>query len=156
MAGRTVERTRIRDQFIRGIRSSTVQLRLMRERPKTLNEALQLAGQYQGVEESQKRLHGASAKVETMAVGKEDDSESESEAVAATTNATRPSRLATQVEQLGKQIETLKLQLAATIRTMEEPIRDHARTTLYRGKEAMASCAGTVASVVILNEIVQN
>eukprot|EP00731_Ephydatia_muelleri_P028628 Em0020g272a len=86
----------------------------MRERPKTLNEALQLAGQYQGVEESQKRLHGASAKVETMAVGKEDDSESESEAVAAITNATRPSRLATQVEQLGKQIETLKLQLAAT------------------------------------------
>ena len=49
-----------------------------------------------------------------MAVGKEDDSESESEAVAAITNATRPSRLATQVEQLGKQIETLKLQLAAT------------------------------------------
>ncbi|KAL5473843.1 hypothetical protein EMCRGX_G028405 [Ephydatia muelleri] len=92
----------------------TGELRLMRERPKTLNEALQLAGQYQGVEESQKRLHGASAKVETMAVGKEDDSESESEAVAAITNATRPSRLATQVEQLGKQIETLKLQLAAT------------------------------------------
>eukprot|EP00731_Ephydatia_muelleri_P008199 Em0004g537a len=52
------------------------------------------------------------AKVETMAVGKEDDSESESEAVAAITNATRPSSLATQVEQLGKQIETsLKSQL---------------------------------------------
>ena len=85
----------VRDHFIRGIRSSTVQLRLMRERPKTLNEALQLAGQYQGVEESQKRPHGASAKVETMAVGKEDDSESESEAVAAKTNATRPSRLTT-------------------------------------------------------------
>ena len=51
-----------------------------------------------------------------MAVGKEDDSgsESESEVVAAITNATRPSRLAAQVEQLGKQIETLKLQLAAT------------------------------------------
>eukprot|EP00731_Ephydatia_muelleri_P037376 Em0453g3a len=101
----------------------------MRERPKTLNEALQLAGQYQGVEESQKRLHGASAKnvseksfenhnvirrVFSLWVGKEDDSESESEAVAVITNATRPSRLATQVEQLGKQIETLKLQLAAT------------------------------------------
>ena len=82
----------VRDQFIRGIRSSTVQLRLMRERPKTLNEALQLAGQYQGVEESQKRLHGASAKVETMAVGKEDDSESESEAVAAITNATNKTK----------------------------------------------------------------
>ena len=49
-----------------------------------------------------------------MAVGKEDDSESEREAVAVVTNATGPSRLATQVEQLGKQIETLKLQLAAT------------------------------------------
>ena len=42
----------VRDQCIR---SCTVQLRLMRERPKTLNEALQLAGQYQGVEESQKK-----------------------------------------------------------------------------------------------------
>ena len=41
----------------------------MRERPKTLNVALQLACQYQGLEESQKRLHGVSAKVETMAVG---------------------------------------------------------------------------------------
>ena len=56
-----------------------------------------------------KTIHGVSAKVETMAVGKEDDSESESEAVAAITDASRPSRLATQVEQLGKQIETLKL-----------------------------------------------
>ena len=90
-------------------------------------------------------------RVFSLWVGKEDDSESESEAVAAITNATRPSRLATQVEQLGKQIETLKIQLAATNNG-----RDHARTTLYRGKEAMASCAGTVASVVILNEIVQN
>ena len=59
----------------------------MRERPETLNEALQLACQYQGVEELQKRLQGVSAKAETMAVGKEDDSESESEAVAAITNA---------------------------------------------------------------------
>ena len=86
----------------------------MRERPETLNEALQLACQYQGVEELQKRLQRVSAKAETMAVGKEDDSESESEAVAAITNAKRPSRLATQVEELGKQIEMLKLQLAAT------------------------------------------
>ena len=44
----------------------------------------------------------------------EDDSESESEAVATITNATRLNRLASQVEQLGKHIETLKLQLAAT------------------------------------------
>ena len=56
---------------MRGIRSSTVQLRRMRERTKTLNEALQLACQYQGMEESQKRLHGVSAKVERIAVGRE-------------------------------------------------------------------------------------
>ncbi|KAL5503556.1 hypothetical protein EMCRGX_G010521 [Ephydatia muelleri] len=111
----------------------------MRERPKTLNEALQLAGQYQGVEESQKRLHGASAKVETMAVGKEDDSESESEAVAAITNATRPSRLATQVEQLGKQIETLKLQLAATNNGRTYP-RSRPNDAVSR-KRSEASCA---------------
>ena len=78
----------VRDQFIRGIRSSAAQLRLMRERPKTLNKALQLACQYQGVEELQKRLHNVSAKVEMMAVGKVDDSESKSEAVAAITNTT--------------------------------------------------------------------
>ena len=64
-------------------------------------------------------------------VGNEDDSESESEAVAAITNAIRPSRLATQVEQLGKQIETLKLQLAAT-NNGRTYLRSHANAAVRR------------------------
>ena len=94
----------------------------MRERPKTLKEALQLACQYQGVEESQKRLHGVSAKVETMAVGKEDDSESESETVAAIT-----------IKMLQDQVvwqPKWNSSVSRQPRTIEERIRDHARTTL--------------------------
>ena len=33
----------VRDQFVQGLRSSTVQLRLMKEMPDTLDEALKLA-----------------------------------------------------------------------------------------------------------------
>ena len=78
-----------------------------------------------------------------MAVGKEDDSESE--AVAATTNATRPSCLVTQVEQLGKQIETLKLQLAAT-NNGRMYLRSRPNDAVAQKRnDGPALCAGTVA-----------
>ena len=40
----------VRDQFVQGVCSSTVQLRLMKEMPNTLDEALQLAIQQESVE----------------------------------------------------------------------------------------------------------
>ncbi|KAL5509723.1 hypothetical protein EMCRGX_G005141 [Ephydatia muelleri] len=46
----------VRDQFVQGLRSSTVQLRLMKEMPDTLDEALKLAIQQESVEAAQKRL----------------------------------------------------------------------------------------------------
>ena len=56
----------VRNQFVQGLRSSTVQLRLMKEMPDTLDEALKLAIQQESVEAAQKRLssergHGSSS-----------------------------------------------------------------------------------------------
>ena len=67
----------VRDQFVQGVCSSTVQLRLMKEMPNTLDEALQLAIQQESVETAQRRLskecgHGssvASSGVEELAAG---------------------------------------------------------------------------------------
>ena len=47
----------LRGQFIQGIRSSSVQLWLMREMPRTIDEALRIANQQETVEIAQKRLH---------------------------------------------------------------------------------------------------
>ena len=47
----------LRNHFIQGIVSPSVQLRLMREMPMTFDDALQLAIQLQSVEAAQKRLH---------------------------------------------------------------------------------------------------
>ena len=46
----------VRSQFIQGIRSSTVQLRLMREMPSDLDDALKLAMQQEAVEAAQRRI----------------------------------------------------------------------------------------------------
>ena len=67
----------VRDQFVQGVCSSTVQLRLMKVMPNTLDEALQLAIQQESVETAQRRLskecgHGssvASSGVEELAAG---------------------------------------------------------------------------------------
>ena len=47
----------LRNQFIQGVRSPTVQLLLMKEVPKTLDEALKLACRQETVESAQKQLH---------------------------------------------------------------------------------------------------
>ena len=47
----------LRNQFIQGLRLSSVQLELMKEKPSTLDEALQLANWQESIEAAQKRLH---------------------------------------------------------------------------------------------------
>ena len=54
----------------RGVRSPTVQLKLMRKMPATLAEALQLATQQETVESAQKRLHKERSVHEFFAVGR--------------------------------------------------------------------------------------
>ena len=46
-----------RNQFIQGIESSSVQLILMKEMPKTLDVAVELAQQQYCIEAAQKQLH---------------------------------------------------------------------------------------------------
>ena len=45
----------LRNQFMQGVRSSSIQLRLMKEMPPTLDDALKLASQLEAVEEGCKR-----------------------------------------------------------------------------------------------------
>ena len=58
----------LRDQFMQGVRSSSVQLRLMKEMPPTLEDALKLASQLEAVEEAQKRLQKDRCQAESLAL----------------------------------------------------------------------------------------
>lgn len=58
----------LRNQFIHGIRSSAIQLKLMKDMPGTIDEALQLASQQQTVEEAQKRLQKDKLYVDSLAI----------------------------------------------------------------------------------------
>ncbi|KAL5496558.1 hypothetical protein EMCRGX_G012864 [Ephydatia muelleri] len=64
--GQKADENLVTNQFVQGLSSSTVQLRLMKEMPDTLDEALKLAIQQESVEAAQKRLssergHGSSS-----------------------------------------------------------------------------------------------
>ena len=56
MAAAVACRAAIRNQFIQGVRSPSIQLRLMKDVPATLNDALRIASQQETVETAQKRL----------------------------------------------------------------------------------------------------
>ena len=59
-------------QFIHGIQSPSIQLHLMREKPDTLDDALQRAVQHESVESAQKRLHKEKKRgAESLAVNQE-------------------------------------------------------------------------------------
>ena len=58
----------VRNHFIQGVRSSSIQLKLMREMPATLADAVRLASQQETVEAAQKRLHRERSAHESMAV----------------------------------------------------------------------------------------
>ncbi len=55
-----------RNQFVQGLESASVQLLLMREKPETLDAALDLAQQQLSVESAQKRLHHQASQSHTL------------------------------------------------------------------------------------------
>ena len=61
----------LRNQFVHGIRSSSIQLELMKNLPGTMDGALQKATQLELVEAAQRRLH--KEKAEALAVGQQED-----------------------------------------------------------------------------------
>ena len=106
----------LRGHFVQGIRSSSVQLWLMREMPGTMDAALRIANQQETVERAQKRLHKEKhLPSETLAL-ETDSAENLQTAVAAqtSTNATRPSgpseiaELTTQVRYLTQEVARLR------------------------------------------------
>eukprot|EP00731_Ephydatia_muelleri_P038814 Em0923g1a len=82
----------LRNQFVQGFSSSSVQLKLMKEMPATLEDALTMANQIQTVEEAQKRLQKDRSQMETCELGDSTKQLKRTEAV---------------VQQLAKQVQQL-------------------------------------------------
>ena len=58
---------------MQGVRSSSVQLRLMKEMPPTLEDVLKLANQLEAVEETQKRLQKDRCQAKSLALTEDVD-----------------------------------------------------------------------------------
>ena len=58
----------VRNQFMQGVTSPSIQLQLMREMPATLDQALDLARHLESVELAQKRLHREKHRAEALSV----------------------------------------------------------------------------------------
>eukprot|EP00731_Ephydatia_muelleri_P022914 Em0015g497a len=107
----------VRDQFIQGVQSSSTQLRLMKEMPKTVEEAVTLATQLEAIEAAQKKLCRQRTQ-ESLAVERdtkpwdgEDSEESLAAAVKRTDNVPMVEKLRRQVEDSEKLVHQLKRQL---------------------------------------------
>eukprot|EP00731_Ephydatia_muelleri_P013103 Em0007g413a len=103
----------LRNQFIQGVRSPTVQLLLMKEVPKTLDEALKLACRQETVESAQKQLHKLKHSEAASAVTPETKGESTIciESVRATGHDERDEKieaLSRQIRQLSEEMEKLR------------------------------------------------
>ena len=105
----------LRGQFVQGIRSSSVQLWLMREMPRTMDEALRIANQQETVEIAQRRLHKEKhLPTETLVLETDAEDSRSGVNIQTSANATRPGGpseiedLATQVRYLTKKVAQLR------------------------------------------------
>ena len=97
-----------RNQFIQGLDSASIQLLLMRERPKTLDAALELAQQQLAVETAQKRLQRRVTPLHLCHAESEPEGHPEANAVRSSSSTGGKS----QVEELSKQVLRLSDELA--------------------------------------------
>ena len=109
----------LRNQFIQGVRSPSIQLRLMKDVPATLDDALRIASQQETVETAQKRLLQERPHPEAAAITEDpviERSQSPSPiAVASTASGTRPtvtSQRDQMIDTLSKQVKELSEQLS--------------------------------------------
>lgn len=99
----------LKSQFIQGIRSSSVQLWLMREMPGTMDEALSIANRQETVEMAQKRLHKEKHQVtETLAVETDTSREQNSANAIRCSKPSEIEELTTQVRQLAGEVALLR------------------------------------------------
>ena len=118
----TVEQRReiLRNHFVQGISSPSVQLRLMREMPATFDDALKVAVQLQSVETAQKRLYKDVHRGETttMAVQLgEEQTTSYADATTANTSANAVLRkdfdiMTAKLEEMTKELQQISEELA--------------------------------------------
>lgn len=111
----------LRNQFVHGIRSSSIQLELMKNLPGTMDGALQDT-QLELVEAAQRQLH--KEKAEALAVGQQEDAleptESNVMTVSRSTNRTEDI-----VEELAKQLQKLTDEVSQLRRSSPIPPADH-------------------------------
>ena len=98
----------LRNHFIQGVHSSTVQLYLMQEMPSSLDEALQLAVQRQSVELAQKRLHKERSQVEPTFSLQTSPAAPDAANAVAVTNSRQIAELAKQLQRLTEEVAQLQ------------------------------------------------
>ncbi len=101
----------VRNQFIQGIKSASVQLQLMRDRPETPDAALQLAVRHETVEAAQKRLRAERQQAGSLAVSSADIVDPTQDVAGALTvkrDDRKVAELAEQVRRLTNEVVALK------------------------------------------------
>ena len=106
----------LRNQFIQGVRSSSIQLRLMKDIPATLDDVLKTASQQETVETAQKRLLREHQHVEAVTLTEEptaDPPQSAAASATPTASGTKPiSRRDELIDTLSRQVKELSEQLS--------------------------------------------
>ena len=100
----------VRNQFIQGVNSPSIQLQLMREMPATLDLALELARCLESVELAQRRLHREKRGAEALSVTDPAEEDEPSQANALRRYDSR--RTERQIEELSRQVRRLTEEVA--------------------------------------------
>ncbi len=130
----------VRNQFIQGIRSASIQLQLMRDRPDTPDGALQLAIKLETVELAQKRLRSEKQPSQVLSVNNPeavDDTTQVAGAVGAHRAAPRDDR---RVEELAEQVR----HLSDEITHLRTTGRRSDRRNLYAPRRPTSGAGGPV------------
>ena len=112
----------LRNQFIQGVLSSSVQLALMKEEPKTLDDALKLASKHEMVEMAQKQLQALRQK---EVVASTEGESANSELVTATL---RPDKERSEVETLRREVQRLSDELKGVQRGAGDKSEERGKT----------------------------
>ena len=97
----------LRNQFIQGVQSSSVQLHLIWEKPDNIDTTLEIAIQHEGVETSQKRLLKKRQKAEDLVI-----QERECDHLGTNTMAQRETVQSRQLKELNEQVQQLTEEVA--------------------------------------------
>ena len=124
----------VRNQFIQGICSSTVQLRLMREMPSDLDDTLKLAMQQEAVEAAQRRISKKEPH-ETLTVGDNTGGASCNQDNEQCVSAVSPSPAIVQLRKNVQESEAMVLQLTRQVQLLQNELSKSAPRNLGRRQQ---------------------